>query len=215
MISDSQKDQKLGGSCTPDQLRGYHDLIIGYDVSGQQEEKRNNWLRVELKKVQWLSHSSPSRGKSPTNFSELDVGEFIRRLFGGPPGVECDVGLVMDKSPATSGSDSTPFCHSRMLLSGILEKDRRKIPAFAGMTGIPKRIWSPPLGKPPTGFSELDVGEFIHRLFDEPPDVECDVGRMLDDLVSSELETTRWTDDEVRNGCCLTMDSRRFQLCQN
>jgi hypothetical protein len=66
---------------------------------------------------------------------------------------------------------------------------------------------SPPLGKPPTGFAESDVGE--------PPGVECDVGRMLDELVSSELETTRLTDDEVLDGCCLTMDSRRFQLCQN
>jgi hypothetical protein len=63
------------------------------------------------------------------------------------------------------------------------------------------------LGKLPTDFSESDVGE--------PPSMECDVGRTLDELVSSELETTRLTDDEVRDGYCLTMDSTRFQLCQN
>ena len=39
-----------------------------------------------------------------------------------------------------------------------------------------------------------------------PPDVKCNVGRMLDKLVSSELETTRLTDDEVHNGCWLTME---------
>ena len=83
--------------------------------------------------------------------------------------------------------------------------------------------WSPPRGKPPTGFSESGVGEFIRRLlarhvcggFGGPPDVECDVGQMLDKLVSSELETTRLIEDEVCNGCCFTMDSKRFQLCQN
>jgi hypothetical protein len=83
--------------------------------------------------------------------------------------------------------------------------------------------------KPPTGFSELDVGEFIRstspsqsddRLFGGPPGVECDVGRMLDELVSSELEptqleTTKLTTHIVRDGCCLTMNSTRFQLCQN
>jgi hypothetical protein len=91
------------------------------------------------------------------------------------------------------------------------------------------------LGRPPTGFSESDVGG--------PPGAECDVGRMLDGLVSSELETTLLTDDieccqewrytpytsgiRVRTpaqtsagkkvptpqDCCLTMDSKRFQTC--
>jgi hypothetical protein len=56
----------------------------------------------------------------------------------------------------------------------------------------------PPLGKPPTGFSESDVGE--------KPGVECDVGQTLDGLVSAELETTLLTDDEVRNDCGLTME---------
>jgi len=148
---------------------------------------------------------------------------------------------------------------------------------------------SPPLGKPPTGFSESDVGrppnisitlsiqsrdqglkkrcqtefgladrlsgKLAHRLFGGSPGVECDVSRTLDELVSSELETT-WLSDDVeccqvffirrtssfgghpdRNkpgirvsmpaptsagkkvptpqGCCLTLDSTRFQLCQN
>jgi hypothetical protein len=57
---------------------------------------------------------------------------------------------------------------------------------------------SPPKGDASSGFVQFDVGE--------PPDVECDVGRMLDELVSSELETTRLTDDEVRHGCELTME---------
>ena len=62
-------------------------------------------------------------------------------------------------------------------------------------------------GNPPTGFSESDVGR--------PPSVECDDGRSLDDLVSSELETTRLTDDEVRKNVCLTICSTWIQLCQN
>lgn len=65
----------------------------------------------------------------------------------------------------------------------------------------------PPIGKPSAGFSESDVGE--------QSSAECDVGRTLDELVSSELETTRLTDEEICNGYCLTMDSIRFQLCQN
>ena len=118
--------------------------------------------------------------------------------------------------------------------------------------------WSPSLGKPPTGFLESDVGEFIRsisplesdgrlycgparRRYGGPPGVECDVGLMLDELVSSELETTILTDDskccqkihpdrnksgicigtnvltlkEICDDCNLTMDSRRFQKCQN
>ena len=66
---------------------------------------------------------------------------------------------------------------------------------------------SPPLGKPTTGFSEPNVGR--------PPSEECDVGRMMDELVSPELETTWLTNDEVRDGWCLTIVSTRFQLCQN
>jgi hypothetical protein len=66
---------------------------------------------------------------------------------------------------------------------------------------------SPPLGEPPTGFSEPDVGE--------PPDVECDIGWTLDEFVSYESETTLLTDDEVHIDYCLTIDSKRFQLCQN
>ena len=73
--------------------------------------------------------------------------------------------------------------------------------------------WSPPLGKLTAGFSESDVGEFIRRLFGGPPGAECDVGRMLGELVSSELETTRLTDSEVRNDSCLTMEGKGFQLC--
>jgi hypothetical protein len=112
-------------------------------------------------------------------------------------------------------------------------------PSFS--TAVVLAVWrsyltgsSPPLCKPPTGFSDPDVGG--------PPDVECDVGLMLDNSMSSlktfrrskgfsdepparpaggseghktELETTRLTDDEVCDGCCLAMDSTRFQLCQN
>ena len=53
------------------------------------------------------------------------------------------------------------------------------------------------------------------RLCGKPPYVECDVGLVLDELVSSELETTRLADDDVRNDSCLAMDSTMFQLCQN
>ena len=88
--------------------------------------------------------------------------------------------------------------------------------------------------KPPTSFSELDVGEMLG--------VESDVGLMLDNSMSSlktfrrskgfsdepparqaggseghktELETTRLTDGEVHDGSCLAMESIWFQLCQN
>ena len=87
------------------------------------------------------------------------------------------------------------------------------------LTDLKKARWllqsSPPLGKLTAGFSGSDVGEFIRRLFGGPPGAECDVGRMLDELVSSELETTRLIDGEVRADGCLTMESKRFQLCQN
>ena len=62
-------------------------------------------------------------------------------------------------------------------------------------------------GGPPTGFSESDVGR--------PPDVECDAGRTPDELVSSEMEAIQSIDDEVQNGYGLSMDSKRFRLCQN
>ncbi len=107
--------------------------------------------------------------------------------------------------------------------------DRRLFGGLAELLGgIPDQQWwrgsDPPLCKPPTGFSESDVGEFIRstspsqsddHLFGGPSDIECDVGRMLDELVSSELETTMLADDEVCNDSCLTMESTRFQLCQN
>ena len=40
----------------------------------------------------------------------------------------------------------------------------------------------------------------------KPPGAECDVSLMQDELLSSELEATRLTDDEVRHGCDLTME---------
>ena len=92
----------------------------------------------------------------------------------------------------TSGNDST-FCHSRMLLSGIL---------------------SPPLGNPPTGFSELDIGE--------PPDVECDIGlKVMREIFSRitliefprEYNSLGTSNDEVHHGYCLAVDSTRFQTC--
>ena len=55
-----------------------------------------------------------------------------------------------------------------------------------------------PKGDPLRDFAEFDVGE--------SPNVNCDVGLMLDKLMSSELETTRLTQDEIRNGCWLTME---------
>jgi hypothetical protein len=97
----------------------------------------------------------------------------------------------------------------------------------------PDRRWA--------GFSESDVGEppknsvtlsrqsrdqglknryrnefgMTDNKCDGPMDIEFDVGRILDELVSSELKTTRLTDDDVRTNICLTMDSTRFQLYQN
>ena len=55
-------------------------------------------------------------------------------------------------------------------------------PEKAGLRMTDSLSGNPPLSKPPTGFSESDVGE--------PPDMECDIGRALDELASSELERT-------------------------
>ena len=64
---------------------------------------------------------------------------------------------------------------------------------------------SSPPGKPPTGFSEPDVGGLAHRLFGRPPDAECDVDRTMDERMLSELETTWLTDKEIRHGCCVVL----------
>jgi hypothetical protein len=49
-----------------------------------------------------------------------------------------------------------------------------------------------------SGSSKYDVGE--------PPNTQCDVGLLMDELMLSGLEATRLTDDEVRHGCGLTME---------
>jgi len=140
---------------------------------------------------------SYSRGDPPwmaVKHREVDVGD--DEPFSPGNASRIDDSLLKVSSPArclsarrVRRSLTTVFLAE--LFSGTLNQQRS----------------SPPLDKPPTGFSESDVGK--------PPDIECDVGRMLDDLVSSELETTMLTDDEVHNGSCLTMESTRFQLCQN
>jgi hypothetical protein len=86
-----------------------------------------------------------------------------------------------------------------------------------------RQRWNPPSGKfirrlfggPPTGFSESDGGEFICRFYGRPPDHDSDIGLVVDELESSELDRNWFPDDEIRNGYCLTMDSRRFQVCRN
>jgi hypothetical protein len=83
-------------------------------------------------------------------------------------------------------------------------KRTTKIPAFVGMTNEHCLLASclvgssPPLGKPPTGFSETDVGE--------PPDVECDVGRVADETTSFEIDATKLTGAQNCYGCELTME---------
>ena len=63
-------------------------------------------------------------------------------------------------------------------------------PQKSGLRLTDSLCGDPPLGKPPTGFSESDVGK--------PPDAECDVGRFTD-------EATRFTNAEVRHGCELSL----------
>ena len=72
----------------------------------------------------------------------------------------------------------------------------KKRPASTVCRGLPASCLAgrrQPLGKPPTGFSEPDVGE--------PPDVKCDVVIVQDGLMSAELKTTWLADKETRHGC--------------
>ena len=70
------------------------------------------------------------------------------------------------------------------------------------LTELKKASWflqsSPHNGDVQSGGSKCDIGE--------PPKKKCDVGLLVDELMSSGLEATRLTDDEVRHGCDLTME---------
>ncbi len=57
---------------------------------------------------------------------------------------------------------------------------------------------SPPCGKHPPGFSESDVGRL--------PDLECDIGPVMDTSLAIELETIRLKDDVIRDSCYFTME---------
>jgi len=74
-----------------------------------------------------------------------------------------------------------------------------------------------PHGNPLNGLSESDVSGFADGYaernrsmdkspHDKPPGGEYDIGGLADGPWSSELETMRWTDDEVFHGCSLTME---------
>jgi hypothetical protein len=153
-------------------------------------------------------------------------------------GSECITSLICYRErwrglPALSRShpdpdrrSGEPACHTCIIKAGggsvivikILRPEKvgfRMTNSFSGNLS---------LGNPPSGFSELDVGRCIRstspsrsdeRLLGGPPGVECDFGLILDELVSSGLETTRLIDDEVHHGYCFTMDRTRFLLCQN
>jgi len=70
------------------------------------------------------------------------------------------------------------------------------------LTELKKASWfiqsNPHNGDVQSGGSKFDVGE--------PPNTQCDVGLLVDELMSTGLEATRLTDDEVRHGCDLTME---------
>ena len=121
-----------------------------------------------------------------------------------------DVGLA-ERTDAPMGSDPPKNHFARLIeYDDRMRHEERKYSRL--LTELKKASWftrndstcggfiqsSPHKGDASRGFAEFDVGE--------SPDVECDVGRMLGELVSSELETTMLTDDEVRNGCGLTME---------
>ncbi len=137
-----------------------------------------------------------------------------------PPACQRDVGLAGRAGPQEvhkpMGSGPPKNRSAQLIEYNDLMRHKEKRYSRL-LTELKKARWiiqsSPPLGKPTAGFSDSDVGEFIRRLFGGPPDAECNVGRMLDELVSSELETTMLTEDEVRNDSCLTMERTRFQLC--
>ena len=137
-----------------------------------------------------------------------------------PPACQRDIGLAGRAGPQEvhepMGSGPPKNRSARLIeYNDLMRHEERRYSRL--LTELKKARWfiqsSPPLGKLTAGFSESDVGEFIRRLFGGPPGAECDVGRMLGELVSSELETTRLTDSEVRNDSCLTMEGKGFQLC--
>jgi hypothetical protein len=119
-----------------------------------------------------------------------------------------------------------------------IQRTLRKVTELGG--NYPdQRWWSTSLDKPPTGFSESDVGEFIpsHAACrrsigvppcGKPPDLECDVGltrqpseghdsdhKDLRKVTDCRSETTWLTDDEIRHDSSLIMNITRFQICQN
>ena len=59
----------------------------------------------------------------------------------------------------------------------------------------------PPPGKPPTGFSESDVGI--------SPGIECDVGRITDEATSYDIGAAGFTDAKICHGCKLDMERNR------
>ena len=106
-------------------------------------------------------------------------------LAGGESYLERTIKIPLDivgtgmtnKRALPTRSRSHPECSER---SAIVNQILR--PEKAGLRMTDSLSGNPPLSKPPTGFSESDVGE--------PPDMECDIGRALDELASSELERT-------------------------
>jgi len=150
-----------------------------------------------------------------------------------PPTCQRDIGLAGRSNPQTvnepMGSDP-PKNHSAQLIeyNKWVRHEEKRYSRL--LTELKKTSWftryvqrycmpyngnstydgfiqsSPQKGNASSAIAQFNVGEFTHRLLGGPPDVECDVGLMLDKLVSSELETTRLTEDEVCNGCWLTME---------
>ena len=127
-----------------------------------------------------------------------------------PPACQTDIGLAgrtrhQDVNPegVNEPMDGDPPKNYPARTIGYddwIQREEKKYSRL--LTELKKASWfiqsSPHNGDVQSGSVKFDVGE--------PPNEECDVGLMVDEQVSSELEATRLTDDEVLHGCDLTME---------
>jgi len=131
-------------------------------------------------------------------------------IADSPPACQPDIGLAgrtrhQDVTPegVNEPIDDDPSKNYPARTIGYddwIQREEKKYSRL--LTELKKARWfiqsSTHKGDAQPGSLNFDVGE--------PPDAESDVGLMVDELVSSELEATRLTDDELRHGCDLTME---------
>jgi hypothetical protein len=104
-------------------------------------------------------------------------------------------------------SSDPPKVHSTRLIEydDWMRQEEKKYSQL--LTELKKSRWfirsSPHKSNVQASILQFDVDK-PHR--GEPPNAMRDVGRMMDEPMSTELEATRLTDDEIRYGCGITME---------